>query len=515
MNPKRFSQQLSKILIFVLPPFLLLAGCSDDSTAPPSAPTANSLSPAPSPPAPPGSPAPPPPLGSAPIELPKSLPQMLPGADVDPPAWAGNESEEPFPVKKFFEDRKAPPDNAAPLYFAALADVGVEMTEYIYPRNQWDAKTAQVKSLQDEIQRCGDEDALKSGQISLGDVEHVLSEAQPALAKLDLAQQKKRCIFLTGLREDTLLPHAQAAREFGRLGVLQLYHAQAKNDFPEAEKAVTRTLRFSLDLRPRGGTVCQLVSSAIERMILSGSINFTLGQQGLTPKDCDRLSSVIADHQKAEKAFALEGLRVDYISARSLLDDLQKGKIPIDKYLDDLAAATRGSLVIHREQLQNMNYSIEILALKDSTLALALMVKQPYNQLSPTQFLDVEIPKIKAQGAVLIPMLMETPGLGILRSQARENAMLGGTQCLIAVRRYMLVHGKPPATLAEAVKEAGMSDVPVDPYSGKPMLYTIDSQSGEPLVYSVGPDRVDNHAATDTRGSEGPGDYIFRMGMHR
>ena len=43
------------------------------------------------------------------------------------PAWVGQSKTEPFDVREFLVSREAPADNAAPLYFQAMAGFGVEM----------------------------------------------------------------------------------------------------------------------------------------------------------------------------------------------------------------------------------------------------------------------------------------------------------------------------------------------------------------------------------------------------
>ena len=43
------------------------------------------------------------------------------------PAWVGQSKTEPFDVREFLVSREAPADNAAPLYFQAMAVFGVEM----------------------------------------------------------------------------------------------------------------------------------------------------------------------------------------------------------------------------------------------------------------------------------------------------------------------------------------------------------------------------------------------------
>jgi hypothetical protein len=52
---------------------------------------------------------------------------MLPGGEPGVPAWAGQDKDEPFDVKQFLESRAAPEENAAPLYFAAMAEISVGM----------------------------------------------------------------------------------------------------------------------------------------------------------------------------------------------------------------------------------------------------------------------------------------------------------------------------------------------------------------------------------------------------
>ncbi|MBN2578031.1 MAG: hypothetical protein JXB10_03490 [Pirellulales bacterium] len=387
--------------------------------------------------------------------------------------------------------------------------------EFVYPPARWQAKLPQVRALQEEIYRISDTDALKAGRISLIEVERVLAKARPALEKLDQAQKKKQCVFITGLGMDTLLLHAQAAREFARLGVIQLFHANARDDFPEAEQAINRTLRFVRDLRPRGCAVCQLVSVSMERMVLLGIADFTLTQPGLTPKDCDRLLALLAEHQQASRPFALEGLRMEYIACRNLLEDLRTGRLRKEQFVEDFNNFSEGRLSLQVEQLRDINYQTEILALKRASLTLASMINQPYYQLTPDQFEKVEIPKLRAEGALITATFLVSPDPGLLRTQARLKAEFAGMQSLIAARRYMLVHGKAPLQLAEAVKEAGMKEVPLDPFNGRALCYGVEQVTGNPVVYSVGYDRVDNRAQMDCPGFDQPGDIICKMGEKR
>jgi len=110
------------------------------------------------------------------------LPQMLPDADPGIPAWAGQQADEPFDVRKYLESRVAPPDNAASLYFAALAEVSTDMYRYPpVPGWPWDADKVppQVKAVAgSRVQEAGVEQ-LRAGAVPLVEIERFLADAQP------------------------------------------------------------------------------------------------------------------------------------------------------------------------------------------------------------------------------------------------------------------------------------------------------------------------------------------------
>jgi hypothetical protein len=90
------------------------------------------------------------------------------------------------------------------------------------------------------------------------------------------------------------------------------------------------------------------------------------------------------------------------------------------------------------------------------------------------------------------------------------QARIAGTQCLIAVKRYILTHNKIPSDLAAAVKETTLKAVPIDPFDGQPMRYKI--MNGNPIVYSVGPNQKDDGAAREWFVDQEDGDFIYHIG---
>ncbi len=435
---------------------------------------------------------------------PPSLPQMLPDATLDIPAWAGKDKDEPFDVKKFLENRTVDPaDNAAPLYFWALADISNNMN-FVYPPDQWKARLPQVQALQNDIGNLADDEKLKAGSIPITEIERVLKDARPTQDKIDQAQQKKRCVFITGMRIDSRLEHVQAARQIARLEILQIYHARAKDDFAEAEQAITRTLRLARDLRPRGNFISQLVSYAIEGIILDAITNYTLTQRSLTPEQCDRLLALLADRERLLKPTLSEGLKIEYIMMRNTFHDMQTGRFKRE-FLVQIFAGTQ----ITEEQFKQINWRKEIAALNRSFAKLLAIAAKPYDKSALDEFNNKELPKLKAEKNLLTPLFL--PAISaVFIAQSRTQAHVAGMQCLIAVRRYILVHDKPPADLAAAVTEAGLKEIPLDPFDSKPMRYKMLNE--KPVVYSVGPDLKDDGATVEWPGPNSSGDMIYRIG---
>jgi hypothetical protein len=466
---------------------MAFAGCNNSS--PPASPQAK---------APPPPPPPPPPVASDTAK--GDLPQMLPGAEKGFALWAGQDKDEPFPVQQFLESRALPEDNAAPLYFAALAEISAHMYLANPPAGwPWDEKKIPeaVRKLGDALGDLSDCDKLMQGAVSEATIETVLADAQPTITKLDEAQRKRRCVFISGMCCDSLYPHGSASRGFARLACIQLYHARLKGNFDEAEQAVHRTLRLSRDLRPRGTIIMQLISYTLDGMVLKGVADFTLGQQGLTAKDCDRLVALLSEHEQEGVSALDEGVRMEYVLARTTLEALQTGQ---------MAAGMFGKEV--EQQVKQANWQVEISALNAAFAAAITLVAAPYDQTHADQWSKVEVPKIRARNAVLTPSLL--PAIdAIMGAHARTRASLAGIECLMAVRRYQLTHGSPPDNLDVAVREAGLKAVPTDPYSGEPMHYKVID--GKPVVYSVGSDRKDDGGTVDWNFGQQPGDFIFRI----
>ena len=429
---------------------------------------------------------------------------MTPDAMPDDPEWAGKDKDEPFDVKKYMESRKVPEDNGATLYFCALAEVDGVM-DFVYPPKEWKLRYPKVIDLEKDIDEVINPEKIKAGLVSLEEIERVLKKGEIALAKVDEAQQKKRTVFITGMRLDSLLPHGMAARRICDLDSSHIYVAQAKDNFAEAEHSITRSLRLARDMRPRGCLVIQLVSFAMEKQILESIIDYSLKQKGLKTEQCDRLLTLLADRQRYLKPALIEGMKADYIGARNTINDLQTGRLTADKFVEYL---NNINIKITKEDLGEFNYPVDIAAINRVYSFWLSEAAKPFNKLVFTKFDETEVPKLKQERAVLT-LLQVPPMLKLFVAHNRIQATLSGTQCLIAVRRYVLAHDKLPKDLATAVGETELKTVPLDPFDGKPMRYRIVDE--KPVVYSIGPDQKDDKALMEWTEDMPSGDLLYRL----
>jgi hypothetical protein len=80
--------------------------------------------------------------------------------------------------------------------------------------------------------------------------------------------------------------------------------------------------------------------------------------------------------------------------------------------------------------------------------------------------------------------------LGVAKTIAATQTILGSLATACAVERYRMAHGRLPATLENLVP-AFLPSVPADPLTSKPLCYK-PSESSSYLIYGTGWDQTDN-----------------------
>lgn len=442
----------------------------------------------------------------------EGLTLSIPGADTRIPDWVGQRDDEPFPVREFLLSRQPPDDNAEPWYLLGLAHLHSDLN-FVFPEAERELQLMRTRSI---VRRCLDwheNEYAKPLEEQLDHLRQLFSDAAPGLELIDEAQRHPQCVFITGSQFSAVLPHAQSARLLARLTVLEIYLAISSSDFDRAALALERALRLSRDLRLRGTLIVQLVSTSIDFELFEEVLNMFLSTS-LTAEQCDRLLSIIEEHEKDSRELLAEGFRMEYVMFGNSLEGLRTGRL------------TAEDLDLGKLQMGMVNYETEWKGANKLYADLLAYIAVPYHEvLKGSEFAD-NFQKMKADLAAMtknpaiilrgfyqpIVALFMFPAYDQAReAEARHQTRVRGLQMMIAVRRYQIGHGHWPPRLIDALQEIGRSALPIDPYSGEPVRYAvIDNQ---PLVYSVGKDQIDDGGQQDWDYGRQPGDFILRIGQ--
>jgi hypothetical protein len=115
------------------------------------------------------------------------------------------------------------------------------------------------------------------------------------------------------------------------------------------------------------------------------------------------------------------------------------------------------------------------------------------------------------KGNVLLEIL--TPALGRINEMSYQiQVKLGATVAILAALRYKQNMGNYPEDLNELIAADYLKELPIDPFSDKPLVYKKTDDSF--VLYSLGPDfdddgGVENPKDSQKRRQEGPGDAVF------
>ena len=156
--------------------------------------------------------------------------------------------------------------------------------------------------------------------------------------------------------------------------------------------------------------------------------------------------------------------------------------------------------------------------LADVYRCLVNLTDRPYDVEHLKRFEDSVVPSVKRGGLIrlddpvgYIMAKLTVPVLApIIVKYCRRSAELRATAVVLALRQYQQAEQHSPQTLQDLVPKY-LSEVPVDPFDGKPLRYRVRSD-GRWIVYSVGPNQLDENGEQpkgDPRKYADPGDVIF------
>ncbi|SFI77362.1 hypothetical protein SAMN05421753_11278 [Planctomicrobium piriforme] len=402
-----------------------------------------------------------------------------------------------------------PAKNAADLYLVGLADFNPEL-KWVFPESEQAAQEKRSQKLVDRLNSVIAEIVVNPSLPLPTDAYELLIDTAPAVKIIDRAQEVPDCLFLTGMEPNFKLVHAQAANNLSIRARIELIQAVTPFDFTQAERTLLRYLRLSRDLRPRGCAIVQLVAILLENSVWNELEKHVLPSQQLTSEQCDRLLSIINQHQQTALKFEAEACRVEYIELGNTFDGLKSGRIKTEDL--DLDWLARSRINHEMEWSTASRLTKKRLSLIGLPLHEAIQLETAAAEYDSIRDEDVE-PNLLSRlvGDKLnhpVVCLFQTASFGeFLEGVCRVRIRLGAMKCVIAIRRYEINHGQWPVDLLPALREAGINSVPIDEYCGEPLRYRIID--GKPVLYSVGRDKKDDGGFVDWKYGEQPGDMIF------
>ena len=482
----------------------------------------------------------------------------LPDAMTEPPSWLANDSNTPLDIVEFFN---APPDeeNAAPLYLLALSEFSWDEASMLLGIDS-EKEPEKAKQLRAErkprdeafykvIEQYWEsqENPQASPPPTPEAIAAVLKPYQQGLDLLVQAQRRPHCVFEPARDITALTPHHSVARAAVRRLLLSGVGCLQQGDVDGAIACIPPALRLSRDLRPRGDEIAQLVAIAIEGMMLAsdGLMGAILAAPSLTTEQCDNILAIMKTHQASRIDPFVDVCCCSYISSRLVVHDLETGeyrttmqrigarppKGPMD-YLGLVSDLGFGSSLLvkqhptlgpswndrarrkqiaamHGQTIRSMDsaaYKTELAALDACYRSLKALANVS-NRKRRERIEAACKPLVDTNIVVFLKPQVTT---NYLSAEMRSEAILGGTTCLVALRRWQIDKGEAVTDLGIALRAAGIDQIPVDPYNGEPLrMTTIDSQ---PVVYFVGPDGKDDGGLTKwDRSAGGKGDFVFTL----
>ena len=291
-----------------------------------------------------------------------------------------------------------------------------------------------------------------------------------------------------------------------------------RDDSEPAVANATGVLRLARDLQPRGFTISHLVSLALGAVTVEYMIKPVLHHPRLTAAQCDKVLTLLADHQKQSIDGQVEALKGEYVSTRLILRDLADPQARDHAF--ELLGMTQASMPPEQKALKGLLIEATPRQFAQATAALnrayrdilATAKLPPGPRLAKLNAIVGALPQSSASERVVRGFLqgLNQSQLALVDAISLNEARLHAMQALAAVRRWQFVHKSLPTDLAVACREAKLTTVPADPYNNdQPLkLLVLDR---EPVVYSVGKDGKDDGGRIDNYFNTKPGDLIFRL----
>ncbi|QVL30375.1 hypothetical protein KIH39_16120 [Telmatocola sphagniphila] len=144
---------------------------------------------------------------------------------------------------------------------------------------------------------------------------------------------------------------------------------------------------------------------------------------------------------------------------------------------------------LQRTLMQITWSSDQAMGLKICTEMVKAAMLPPYEALEKFKEIERDFPTIVRSWRHPLTRNLMASGLRIFEAECNRRAFAGSSLIAVACERYRLAKGQWPDQLQEICPEY-LETLPLDPFSGKPMLY--QRLSDGIAIYSVGKNRIDD-----------------------
>jgi hypothetical protein len=224
------------------------------------------------------------------------------------------------------------------------------------------------------------------------------------------------------------------------------------------------------------------------------------------------LRHLVNDVQHRSGDFTPEGIK--YLM--NGVSDSVPGNTPGHVLLAAVWGPNSRAAIITAKEIDAINTRLELMSEQEYTEE-DKAVADWYRALEPIGRLErarqpAEFARVQSRfKAFFFLSLWRSSASAAFNSNSRHETMVRGTLCLCALARWQLAHpAEPPRDLTSVLGEAGVKEIPIDPYSGQP--FRLAMVAGKPVIYSIGPDGIDDHGQfDDLNGRNASGDLLFQL----
>jgi hypothetical protein len=398
--------------------------------------------------------------------------------------------------------RPAADNDAAPLYLRAFAA---------------------LEAAQDtDDDTAGANDALLSKPLSVNvsaaEVTGFLARHAAALALVRRAADTPGCWFVRDWSRpsfDLLLPEMHQMRKGAALLAIAARREAAAGDSATALRDIVRLHRIAMHAAAEPVLVCGLVGQAIDRLALEtlAAVLPVVQREDLPLFDEPAVRDSIATplsfqrHLLGEEAFGLATL-ADLANGRthlSVLAAMEGASTRESSFTKPLAVLYR-CFMLPSDLASYKGFMRRYQRLIGSMAGTGPGASGDFITTVKEIESDIAVRRVGMFTALMTPALS-----GVVKTQAKGDALHRVADVLVAATRERLVMGAIPETL-EALVPGGLPAVPRDPFTdGKPL---IANRAGDAwVVYSVGPDGEDDGGppAAGVQPPEGNDDVGLRL----